>query len=145
MALQPQGPMAEQDHLTDLIFSNPDDEIARSAFPLQSPCEQCHTGVSAWLQKFLATTNVPTPKMPVRVPCKTGFTSARLVFETRAKCQDFVTRLKDDGLPYAVGYPFCNTSATILVRQSNSPEDREIGKCFAPLLKVVYKVTSNGR
>ena len=29
--------------------------------------------------------------------------SARLVFETRAKCQDFVARYKDDGIRYEVG------------------------------------------
>ena len=40
--------------------------------------------------------------MPARVRCKTGTTSARLVFSTRAKCQEFVATHRDDGLPYAV-------------------------------------------
>ena len=53
---------------------------------------------------------------------------ARLVFETKTKCQEFVTRFKDDGLPQTVDSPFRNNSAAILVRQSKSPEDRETGK-----------------
>ena len=51
--------------------------------------------------------------------------------------QEFVARFRDHGLPYSVDSPFCNTSAAILVRQSTSPEDREIGRRFAPLLEVV--------
>ena len=50
-------------------------------------------------KKILATTDMPTPNMPVRIHCKTGTTFARLVFETRAKCQDLMARFKDDGLP----------------------------------------------
>ena len=63
--------------------------------------------------------------------------SVRLVFESRSKCQDFVARYKDDGIPYAINSPFCRTSTTITVRQSRSIEDREIGKQFAPLWKVL--------
>ena len=33
--------------------------------------------------------------------------------------------------------PFCSTSATVPVRQSKSPEDREIGRRFAPLWKAL--------
>ena len=51
--------------------------------------------------------------------------------------QEFVARFRDHGLPCSVDSPFCNTSAAILVRQSTSPEDREIGRRFAPLLEVV--------
>ena len=36
-------------------------------------------------------------------------------------------------LPYEVDSPFCNTSAKMSVRQSKSPEEREIGRRFAPL------------
>ena len=63
--------------------------------------------------------------------------SARLVFETRVKCQDFVARYKDDGTPYEVDSPFCNAKTNIAVRQSKSLEDREIQKQFAPLWKVL--------
>ena len=56
--------------------------------------------------------------------------SVKLVFETRAKCQDFVARYKDDGIRYAT---FCCANTNIIVRQSKSIEDREIGKQFAPL------------
>ena len=127
MALQPQGPTA-QDHLTTTgntrlrldTLSNPDDENARSG------------GVSTYLRKFFATTNIPARGMPIRIHCKTSSLSARLVFETRSNCQDFVARFKDDGLPYAVDSPFDRT-----VRQSMSPEDKEIGRRFKPLWEVV--------
>ena len=38
--------------------------------------------------------------------------SARLVFETRAKCQDFVARNKDDGIPDEIDSPFCSAKTT---------------------------------
>ena len=137
MAPQPQGPMA-QDLTTDRntrrglgTFSNPDD--ARSAVFLQFPCEQFHAGVSTWLDAFVATTKISVNNMPIRVHLKTGSLSARLVFETRAKCQDFVARFKDDDFSYVVDCPFGRANASILVRQSFSPEYREFGRRFNPL------------
>ena len=70
-------------------FSSPEDEHARSAVLLQFPSEQYHAGVSTWFEKFWGTTNASFSK-PTRIHCKTGSMSARLVFETRAKSQDFV-------------------------------------------------------
>ena len=61
----------------------------------------------------------------VAIHYKAGFVSATLVFETRAKCQDFVARDKDDGIPCEIDSP--------TLRQSKSLEDWEIGKQFAPL------------
>ena len=61
-----------------------------------------------------------------------NYITARLLFETRTKCQDCVEWFKDAGLPNSVSSPFCNTTR-ILVRQSRSPEYREIGRRFAPL------------
>ena len=87
-------------------FSNPDDENARSAVMLQFPCEQSHAGVSVWLGKFWATTNVPSFNRLIRIHCRRGSPSARVVFETRAKRQDFVARYKDDGILYEVKSPF---------------------------------------
>ena len=84
--------------------TSPDDESAPSAVLSRFLCEQCHAGVSAWLKKTL----VPTD-LPEGIHCKAGTTSARLVFETRARCQEFVARFKDDGLPCSVCSPFCNT------------------------------------
>ena len=63
--------------------------------------------------------------------------SGRLVFETRAKCQDFVARYEDDCIPNATDSPFCNAKTVISVRQSMSLEDREIGKQFASLWRVL--------
>ena len=59
-----------------------------------------------------------TPNMPVRIHWKTGSTFARLVLKLRAKCQEIVARFNDDGRPCTVDSPFCNTNATLLVRQS---------------------------
>ena len=71
------------------------------------------------------------------IHCKTCGLSARLVFETRAECQDFVARYKDDGIPYEVDSPFCNVKTNIAVRQSKSLEDWEIGRRLAPLWKAL--------
>ena len=76
---------------------------------------------------------MPAYNKLVRIHCKAGSVSVRLVFETRAKCQDFVARFQDDGITYAIDSPFCCANTTITVRQSKSIEDREIGKQFAPL------------
>ena len=80
---------------------------------------------------------MPAYSKPVRIHCKAGSVSARLVFETRAKCQDFVARYQHDGIPYEINSPFCCAKTTITVRQSKSIEDREIGKQFAPLWRVL--------
>ena len=69
--------------------------------------------------------------------CKTGSLSARLVFETRAKCQDFVVDTKMIVSPTKLTVHFCNVSTKITVRQSKSLEDREIGRRFALLWKVL--------
>ena len=91
----------------------------RKCFLLHFLCEQIHAGVSTWLKKFWATTNALASNKPTRIHCKTGSLSARLVLETRAKCQDFVARYKDDGITNEVDSIFYNTSTKILVRQSN--------------------------
>ena len=44
---------------------------------------------------------------PVRIHCEVVAVSVRLVFETRAKCQEFVARYTGDGIPYAIDSPFC--------------------------------------
>ena len=77
--------------------------------------------------------NMPACDKLVRIHCIAGSVSVRLVFETRGKCQDFVARHKDDGIPYAINSPFWCTNTNIIVRQSKSIEDREFGKQFAPL------------
>ena len=42
---------------------------------------------------------MPAYNKPVRIHCKAGSESVKLVFDTRAKCQDFVARYRDDGIP----------------------------------------------
>ena len=70
-------------------FSCPEDEHARSAVLLRFLCEQYHAGVSAWINSIGEKSNIPAHNKPIRIQCKTGSLSVRLVFETRAKCQDF--------------------------------------------------------
>ena len=104
-----------------------ENENARSAALLQLSCEDCHSGVSAWLRKY-----IEPDEWPERLHCKYTSKSARLVFETRAKCQAFVTKFKN-GLQYTVDRPHCNSdTCAILVRQSTSPEWREFGRRYAP-------------
>ena len=76
------------------IDKGPDDENA-SAVLLRFPCEQCHAGMSAWIEETLE----PTDR-PERVSCKRGTKSARIVFNSRAKCQEFVEKFKEDGPQY---------------------------------------------
>ena len=80
---------------------------------------------------------MPTYNKPVRINCKAGSLSARLVFGTRAKCQDIVARYRNDGIPYEIDSPFCQSTTNIAVHQSKSLEDLEIGKQFAPLWEVL--------
>ena len=61
--------------------------------------------------------NTPADNKPVTIHCKAGSMSVRLVFETRGKCQDFVARYKDDGIPCEIDSPFCNVKTTITFRQ----------------------------
>ena len=79
-------------------FSILEDEHARSAVSPRFPCEQYHTGVTNWINSVWEKSNVSACNKPVRIHCKTGSLSSRLVFETRAKCQDFVARFQDDGI-----------------------------------------------
>ena len=133
------GPMAQGHLMTveilgvDLILSSPEKEQARSAVLLRFPCEQYHKGITKWINNLWEESNMPADNKPVRIHCKAGSVSARLEFETRAKCQDFVARYKDDRIPHEINSPFCCARTTITVRQSKSIEDREIGKQFAPL------------
>ena len=78
-------------------FSSPEDEHGRIAVQLHFQRQQFHAGVSIWLEKFWATTNQPFSHKPTKIHCKAGSVSVRLVFETRAKCQDVVALYKDDG------------------------------------------------
>ena len=70
-------------------FTSPEDEHARSAVFLRFPCEQYHTGVMNWINNLREESNTPACNKLAIVHCKAGSESARLVFETRAKCQDF--------------------------------------------------------
>ena len=113
--------------------SSPADEHARSAVLLRFPCEQYHKGITKWINDLWEESNMPAHSRPVTIHCKAGSMSVRLVFESRAKFQDFVVRYKEDGIPYEIDGPFCSVKTTITVRQSKSIQDREIGKQFAPL------------
>ena len=69
---------------------------------------QYHTGITNWINNLWEKSNIPAYNKPVRIHCKASSVSARLVFETRAKCQDFVARFRDDGIPYVMDSPFSN-------------------------------------
>ena len=97
-------------------FSNPEDEQARSAVLLRFPCEQYHIGITNWIDNLLGKSNIPVYNKPVRIHCEAGSVSARLVFETRAKCQDSVARCKDDGISCEIDRLFCSAKTTISVR-----------------------------
>ena len=76
------------------ISPNPDDEHARSAVLLRFPCEQYHKRITKWINNLCEESKMPADSRPVTIHCKAGSMSVRLVFESRAKCQDFVARYK---------------------------------------------------
>ena len=117
--------------------SSTEDEQSRSAVLLRFPCEQFLKEITKWIDTLWEESNMPAYNKAVRIHCKAGSVSVRFVFETRSKCQDFIARYKDDGIPYPINSSFCSVKATITVRQSRSIEDREIGKQFVPLWKVL--------
>ena len=51
-------------------------------------------GVTKWIDTLWEESNMPAYNKLVRIHCKAGSMSVRLVFETRAKCQDFIARYK---------------------------------------------------
>ena len=64
--------------------------------------------------------------------------SARIVFYSRAKCQDFMEKFEKEVLQFTVNSVFfCNATSAMLVRQSTSPEWRGISRLFAPLWEVL--------
>ena len=119
------------------------DEHARSAVVQRFPCEQYHAGITKWINTIWEESNMPTDNRPVTIHRKAGSTSVRLVFESRATCQDIVVRFQEDGIPYEIDSPFCSVKTTITVRQSKSFEDQEIGKQFALLWSVLAEQLKN--
>ena len=52
-------------------------------------------------------------------------------------CQQFLFQYKDEGLHHAVDSNFCNTAATIRVRQSKSESARRVGPRIEPLWRLL--------
>ena len=115
--------------------TSPYDEQARRDVLLRFPCAQYLTGVTECINNVLENSGIAPHNRPTRILCKAGSVSARIVFETRAKCQKFVARYKDDGIPHEIDTVLWTSKTTILVRHSRSVEDRETGKQFMPLWK----------
>ena len=136
-AAGPHGPGSSNDNRSTRrrldTSTSPADEQARSAVLLRFPSAQYLTGGTEWLETALENSGIAPHNRPTRIHCKAVSVSARLVFETRAKCQEFVARFKDDGILYEIDTFLCTSRITILVRHSRSVEDRETGKQFMPL------------
>ena len=136
-SLGPHGPGSSDDNRNTRrridTSSSPENEQPRSAVLLRFHCEQFHKGTTQWIDNLWEESNMPANNKPVRIHCKASSVWVRLVFETRAKCQDFIARYKDDGIPYEINSPCCCANTNIVVRQSNSIENRELGKQFEPL------------
>ena len=140
--LGPSGPMA-LDHLMTTGIQNADLILLQALlmnmrevpsyydFIVNSTILELRNG---WINTLWEESNMPADNRSVTIHCKAGSISVRLVFESRAKCEDFVVRYNDDGFPYEIDSPFCRVKTTVTVRQSKSIE---IGKQFAPLWRVV--------
>ena len=113
------GPIA-QGHLMTIEIQ--DEDLIRSQAPKMNSREvpfyygslanNTTKGITKWINNLGEESNMPADNKPVTIHCKAGSLSVRLVFETRGKCQDFVARCKDDGIPYDIDSPF-------LQRQNN--------------------------
>ena len=86
------GPMVQGHLMTmetqdvDLIrFQSPEDEKARSAVPLRFPCEQYHKGITKWIDNLWDESNMSAHNKLVRIHCKAGSLSVRLVFENKSQ------------------------------------------------------------
>ena len=79
--------------------STAEDEQSRSAVLYRFPCEQYLKGITQWIDTFWEESGMLACNTHFRIHCKAGSVSVRFVFETRGKCQDFVVRHKDDGIP----------------------------------------------
>ena len=62
-----------------------------------------------------------------------GSTSVRLVFESRAKCQDFVVRYKDNGPPMRLTVPFATPKQLLMSANLRQLKTEKLEKQFAPL------------
>ena len=137
-APQPLGPMA-QDHLVTIGTGDADLIYPQTLMMSMREVPSCYGSHANNITKgsLCEESNMPADSRPVTIHCKAGSMSVRLVFETRSKCQDCVARYKDVGMPYEIDSPFCSVKTTIAVRQSRSIVDREIGKQYAPLWRVL--------
>ena len=110
--------------------SSPADEHARSAVLPRFSCEQYHTGLRGGSTLFgkgprcVHTINL-SEFIVKQVLCRSGL---YLNHEPNVKILLSDIKRKD-----VIDSPFCCTKTNIIVRQSTSIEDREIGKQFAPL------------
>ena len=105
----------DQGHLMTTEIKNEDlirsDEHARSAVLLRFHFEQYHRGMLKWIEIFGKNPTCQHTTSLSEFIAK-QFLSVKPEFETRAKCQDFVDRYKDDGISYEIDSHF-------LQRQSN--------------------------
>ena len=107
------------------FFSSPEDELARSAVLLRFPCEQYHTGITKWTNTLWEGSSMPAHSKLVtiharQVPCQPGLYSKQ---ELNVK-----TLLPDTMMM---------VSPLKLTVSQKSLDDREIGKQFASLWKVL--------
>ena len=98
--------------------SNTEDEQSRSAVLLRFPCEQYHKGITKWIDNLWEESSMPAYDKPVRIHCKAGSVSFRLVFATRGKCQDTICRKKMLVCPMLLTVP---SAAPMLQSQCVNP------------------------
>ena len=133
MAPQPlglSGPMALGHLMTTEIQ---DEDLIRSQAPKMNKHEvpSCYGSRANNTTKelrsgsiiFWEESNMPACNKPVRICCKAGSVSVRLVFETRAKCHDFIARYKDDGILMQLTVP---SAVPIQISLSANPNQLKI-------------------
>ena len=112
--------------------SSLEDEHARSAVLLRFPFEQYHTGITFGENQTFQSTMNPSESIAKQVLCRSG-----LYLKQEPNVKTLLLGVKMMVSPNEIDSPFCSARTTIAVRQSKSLEDREIGKQFAPLWRVL--------
>ena len=93
------------------------DEHWRSAV-LLFLCGQYHRRITKWINTLWEESNMPADNRPATIHCKAGSTSVRLIFESRAKCQDFV-RYQVDGTSCEIDSLFSGLKQLLLSANPN--------------------------
>ena len=126
-------------------FSSPEDQQARSAVLLRFPCEHYHKGITKWINDLWERSNMPAYNKPVRIHCKAGSASVRLVLKHEANAKTLLGDIRMMVFLLQLTVP---SVAPVLLSQCVNPDQlkterlennlRPCGKCWLTNLKILF-------